>query len=690
MLIIKILIACGLLVSCQGYQIGVGRSDCTGPSCEINFMGYAKIQQKGHGIHLRQFARAFIMDDGSKRVVFVSVDAGMISHAVKLNVIKELAIKYGNLYNFNNLLISGTHTHSAPGGFNMYLLYDLTSLGFVAETFNALVRGITKSIDNAHNNMKAGRIFISETEIQDANINRSPIAYENNPPMEKAEYKSNTDKKLVQVRFMDMNNKQPIGAINWFAVHPTSMNSTNKYISSDNVGFASILLEQQINNDLPGKGAFVGTFASTNLGDVSPNIKGPKCQMTGLSCDILSSTCPNKDLCIASGPGTNMFDSTKIIANRMYKGASQLLNEKGGREVTGSIKFVHQFVEMSKENANYYNPETSRNESVRGCIPALGYSFAAGTTDGPGAFDFKQGTLSDNELWNIVRDFVAEPTKDDIYCHKEKPILLATGRAVYPYDWQPHIVPTQIFLIGDLVLLAVPGEFSTMSGRRMRSEIQRAAKEAGKDLQVVIAGLANSYSSYVTTPEEYEIQRYEGASTIYGKHTLTIYINQYKKLIQSILNNKPIGPGPFPPRLDDKQISLNTGVIYDGHGIGWDFGYVEYQPLDNYKKGDVVYTRFVAGNPRNNLMSDSTYFTVEQKQPDGNWKVIANDANWETRFKWTRISSILGQSVIEFYWGPIPVNTAAGSYRIRHFGSYRYILGGIYPYQGGTKTFIVT
>ena len=27
------------------------------------------------------------------------------------------------------------------------------------------------------------------------------------------------------------------------------------------------------------------------------------------------------------------------------------------------------------------------------CKPAMGFSFAAGTTDGPGAFDFKQGTF---------------------------------------------------------------------------------------------------------------------------------------------------------------------------------------------------------------------------------------------------------------------------------------------------------
>ncbi len=45
-----------------------------------------------------------------------------------------------------------------------------------------------------------------------------------------------------------------------------------------------------------------------------------------------------------------------------------------------------------------------------------------------------------------------------------------------------------------------------------------------EDVRVVIAGLANTYSSYVTTFEEYGAQRYEGASTIFGPHTLDAYI----------------------------------------------------------------------------------------------------------------------------------------------------------------------
>ncbi len=47
---------------------------------------------------------------------------------------------------------------------------------------------------------------------------------------------------------------------------------------------------------------------------------------------------------------------------------------------------------------------------------------------------------------------------------------------------------------------------------------------------VVIAGLTNSYSSYITTFEEYQIQRYEAASTIFGPHTLEGYIQKFVEL----------------------------------------------------------------------------------------------------------------------------------------------------------------
>lgn len=55
-------------------------------------MGYAKIDQKGSGLHLRTFSRAFIIDDGEERFVFVSVDSAMIGNGIRQTVISALCI----------------------------------------------------------------------------------------------------------------------------------------------------------------------------------------------------------------------------------------------------------------------------------------------------------------------------------------------------------------------------------------------------------------------------------------------------------------------------------------------------------------------------------------------------------------------------------------------------------------------
>ena len=49
-------------------------------------MGYAKMDQKGSGLHLRTFARTFIIDDGEERFVFCTVDNAMIGHEAKVAV----------------------------------------------------------------------------------------------------------------------------------------------------------------------------------------------------------------------------------------------------------------------------------------------------------------------------------------------------------------------------------------------------------------------------------------------------------------------------------------------------------------------------------------------------------------------------------------------------------------------------
>jgi hypothetical protein len=70
--------------------------------------------------------------------------------------------------------------------------------------------------------------------------------------------------------------------------------------------------------------------------------------------------------------------------------------------------------------------------------------------------------------------------------------------------------------VGSRLLAGVPAEVTTTAARRMRDSMLVASRSDSRVADAVIVGLANGFMQYVTTPEEYSAQFYEGGSTIYG------------------------------------------------------------------------------------------------------------------------------------------------------------------------------
>ncbi|GCB60270.1 hypothetical protein scyTo_0014138 [Scyliorhinus torazame] len=627
-------------------------------------MGYANPEQTAAGLHNRLYSRAFIVADpsNSKRVVFVSADIGMVSQKLRLEVLKRLKSKYRDLYRQDNVVLSGTHTHSGPAGYFQYTLCLVTSKGYIKPSVNALINGIMKSIDIAHKNMKAGRIFVNKGQVEDSNINRSPYSYLQNPEGERARYTSNTDKELVLLKMVDLDG-HGIGTFSWFAVHPVSMNNTNHLVSSDNMGYASYLFEQEKNTGfLPGQGPFVAAFASSNLGDVSSNTRGPHCVNTGETCDNPDSTCPigGPSMCMSAGPGRDMFESTAIIGRSIYNKAKEL-SRTATREIQGPINFAHQWVNMTDVTVQFNS--THRGQT---CKPALGYSFAAGTTDGVGAFNFTQGTVEGDPFWDAIRDMLlGEPSIETQDCHHPKPILFSTGEMLKPLPWHPEIVDVQILTLGTLAIAAVPGEFTTMSGRRLREAVKHELESTGslKDVDVVVSGLCNVYTHYITTYEEY----------------------------QSSVDQLPKGPEPpnFP---DQKLVSLLFPNPVDKTPSNTSFGDIVLDVQGSYKLGHVAEVTFVSGNPRNSVtsMAGGTFLTVERfENATGNWVVMYNDASWDTRLYWNKAPK--GYSNVTVAWH-IPYTAEIGTYKIRHFGHFKtlqFLKPVFTPYEGSSSTFEV-
>lgn len=742
----------------SNYLIGLGSYDITGPAADVNMMGYANMDQTTSGVHFRLRARAFVVSEPQgKRVLFVNLDACMASQLVTIKLLERLKARYGDLYTENNVAISGIHTHSGPGGYLQYIVYIVTSLGFVRQSFDALVDGIEQTIIQAHDNLRPGSVYVNKGEIFNAGINRSPSAYLNNPAAERSKYKSDVDQEMTLLKFID-NEWGPVGSFNWFATHGTSMGRTNSLISGDNKGAAARIMEDwfdqnnsestssavsktikiprrvsniiPIVNDnhhgllelaasfesLPGKSTtrflslarrvrsalrqadrpkFVSAFCQTNCGDVSPNVLGAFCIDTGVPCDFNHSTCGGKnELCYGRGPGyPDEFESTRIIGERQFKKAAELFNA-ASEKLHGKIDYIHTYVDFSKLEVTIPK-QGGGTTTVKTCPAAMGFAFAAGTTDGPGAFDFQQGDDSGNAFWRLVRNVLKTPTKEQADCQQPKPILLDTGEMKEPYDWAPSILPVQILRIGQMVILSVPGEFTTMAGRRLRDAVKKvltsgSSKEFGNNVHVVIAGLTNTYSQYVTTFEEYQIQRYEGASTLYGPHTLSAYIQEFQKLAAALISGKPVESGPQPPDLLDKQISLLTPVVLDATPIGVQFGDVSTDIPKNstFKRGNNVTVVFWSACPRNDLMTEGTFALVEILKGKDSWEPAYDDDDLCLRFIWSRPSKLSTRSYATIQW-IVPQTAASGVYRIRHFGASKSLFGTIKHFTGSSSAFVV-
>ncbi|XP_020584682.1 neutral ceramidase-like [Phalaenopsis equestris] len=437
---------------------------------------------------------------------------------------------------------------------------------------------------------------------------------------------------------------------------------------------------------------FVSAFCQSNCGDVSPNVLGAFCIDTGLPCDFNHSTCNGKnELCYGRGPGyPDEFESTRIIGDRQLTKAIELFNT-ASEKIKGKVEFQHAYIDFSQLEVNISSD--GGQQTVRTCPAALGFAFAAGCSDGPGAFDFKQGDNQGNPFWKLVGGLLKPPSKEQVDCQNPKPILIDTGEMKLPYDWAPSILPIQILRVGQVVILCVPGEFTTMAGRRLRDAVKEVLTGGGEfdnNVHIVIAGLTNTYSQYVTTFEEYQIQRYEGASTLYGPHTLNAYIQEFRKLAAALLSGKNLPPGPQPPDLLDKQISLLPPVVVDSAPAGRHFGDISGDVPANstFKRGDVVAATFWSACPRNDLFTNGTFALIEFLDSNQNWIPAYDDDDFCLRFKWSRPSKLSAQSQATLEWR-IPQDSLPGVYRFRHFGASKSLLGSIGYFTGSSTAFVV-
>ncbi|MGJ8670285.1 MAG: neutral/alkaline non-lysosomal ceramidase N-terminal domain-containing protein [Oceanococcus sp.] len=698
------------------YQLGTGLHDITAPIADTASLAWVNPQQVFSGLHSRVYARAFAMASpcNGKRIAFVSIDTGLMSASVRQAVLAEIAADevLAQHYNAHNLMLSVTHTHSDPG----------TGLAGVGNGAAVIVGGIVEAIRKAHLNLEAhpanAGIQLSSGELLNTNINRSKPAFAMNTETERREFLNErgeevqVDKQMVQLE-MQRADGTPSGLINWFGVHPTVIGPAQIYVSGDVKGTASLEFERLMGTDYradPAQGTFVSAFAQAVEGDASPNIF------------IEERPYPDPQ----RGGGSDEFDSNAISALKQLARALELYGN--GETVAGPIDY--RLIRIPIENIavddpavlnSLIHPAELDSDDKRTCSGILGVSFGAGAEDGPGptteglkcsddpavldsaladiatltgtrlegfpggwpAQTIPGQTLSAAAMCNID---LLPPILGDFSCQAEKPLLLPRGESE---------LPLQLFRVGQLALLGLPWEVTTMSARRIKELMLVELAPIGIT-DIVIAGLVNDYVHYLTTREEYASQQYEGASNIYGPWTLAVVSQESLKLARAMRSDSAIDVSlPTAERMD---LSLQAGPNETLHPAGIP-GSVITQPAEQVQAGDLVQAEFVVGHPGNDLRLQESYIYVERQGLDGEWQLITEDRDPQLIYLWKPLIKVpiaLERPPVatggsgEVSW-QTPRNLKAGVYRFRIAGKTRGLLSAdATPYEALSDNFNVT
>lgn len=572
------------------YLVGTGRGDITAFVKGVGMLGYGVHYNTMEAIETPLTARAFVFADSKsgRKFCYVNCELAFITIAIKKGVLKALERKHPELgYDEDNMMLTAQHTHSGPGGYSYYGLYNLSVPGFVMEVYKKIVDGIVEAVIAAEKNLKPAKlswntgVFEPDKEVA---FQRSIEAYNRNPevkekiPFEKRHLAVDREMTLLKIT---SETGEELGSINWFGVHTTSLPNTNHRLCYDNKGYASAYMEEyfrkQHHND------YVAVFAQGTAGDVTPRF-------------VYHPVYPYQRG-QWEGKFPNDIESAKYNGKLQFEKAREIALSENQNPVTGEIDYELLFVNFSDVTCH---PKFTNGQTNAQTGPAaMGVAFFTGTKiDGPGMHPIAgvvlKGVARFIKFWEklkarlgsekyrklIERKYRAHGKKDIMVESNARRVLgtkhinripvpawvdpaIATFKYFYKKagdlqkPWTPKILPLQLVIIGDLALAAFPFEITTIAGKRLRTSLEETLAARGVK-RVILSPYANGYSGYITTYEEYQEQIYEGGHTVFGEWSLAALQTKFDILAQQLLKPKEerkIPHDAIPPDFTEEELN---------------------------------------------------------------------------------------------------------------------------------------
>jgi neutral ceramidase len=526
----------------------------------FGMMGYGRSDHVIRGRATALHSRALCFQGGdAPPLFFAQSELCMIFPEVKRAVLERLDASHPGTFSDERLMLCASHTHSAPGGYAHFPFYNFAVPGFRPQLFEAIVSSLVTALGDALERRRQAVLSFTHGDFPDGAdvaFNRSLTAYNRNPEVAPLP-DTQTQAALERTMWLLLARTpagQPIGQINWFGVHPTSLSNRGRLVSFDNKGYAADYLERAMG---PGS---VAIFAQQFAGDVSPNAQGKA----------------RPDW--PRGPFRDETASAQFNGRLQFQQAQRLLAglKESHHLAPGPLDaaLMHKdFSDLAVDPAF-----TGGKTGERTSAPCHGLSFYAGSPiDGPGApapvlallrvlaraaqrRELRNAKDGDDEARRhagarqraqapkLVVSNSAAGTLLGLRSTRRLPVFLdpilkevqrqEQAGALEEKPWTPTILPLQYFRLGELALIGFPGEITTVAGRQLR-ELCKAILAPLGIRHVVINSYANSYFGYCTTWHEYQEQQYEGGHTPFGSRTHDALRMQYSILLTECLKPAP-------------------------------------------------------------------------------------------------------------------------------------------------------
>jgi neutral ceramidase len=511
----------------DGLLAGAADVDITPPP-GMPKAGYSANAHDGSGFRTRLRARVLHLRAGTTSLAIVQCDllggSSVVQHLVAAEVADDTDVPLAGLF------VGATHTHAGPGQFlgtDFYNRFASNRSGFDPAWTRFLVERIAGGVRAAVASRVPAALAFGSTEVWGFTRNRSLRPHVNNATVtdrrtepQRPFVNVNPELQLLRVDALGGGGPtSPLAAMVVFSVHGTGISMKAHEYNADLWAYLVGELRHRITpsgSPAPVVGAIEGTHA-----DVAPALR----------------------------PGMAGHLEAKRVGRGIGAEAAAL-HERLGGSLRADVVLGCGLREVDLEDG--------AGAAIGGVTlprrPAVGAALVAGAHENVTPIVHRIPPFRPETRKPAALQRPANPhgAKWVIGTRWLQPVVL-------PLRSFPRVIPFHVLRIDDTALVGLPFELTVETGRRIRAAAEAALGGAGSSegsgdrsgvRRVVVSSVANEYSGYVATAEEYELQHYEGGHTLYGPSTERFVSAHAGELVGEVADGRAVDDGPSVRRWD--------------------------------------------------------------------------------------------------------------------------------------------